>query len=490
VFGFITGVLLSSVIGWFVVQYFRQDLQRSEEEKERLEQEKTIVLEFMHNLVEGVGEDPNRQGLYERIIHAAVLGTGAVSGSLYIPVSHRRLKSVASEGLFPPQKPLPEKSQAKISTRTQFIAEVLRSEELQYGEGLIGEVAANGKAFLINEAESDSRILQHGDQSLRVRSILAVPIFYRKRFLGVIALANSSDGQGFSETDFSLVQSLAEQAALAIHNTDQLKMQMDKQRLDMDLALASNIQGMLLPRSFPEIAGFDLSASYQTAQQVGGDMYSVIALSGGRLGVAIADVSGKGIAASLLMAICQTSLGHLAHRHESPAQLLSAMNAEVIEETRADMFVTMIYAIIDPAAGEIVLARAGHELPLQLIHGESWESLTCEAIKSEGMALGMVESEIFDVVIEDTRRPWRDKDVLVLYTDGITERVNEHGTEYSTARLIDQVRSLHLRDAADIRDGILLSVERFAGDEAPTDDQTLFVVRYDKKEKEDSSADS
>lgn len=482
--GFILGVLLSSLIGWFVVQYFRQDLQRAEEEKERLEQEKTIVLEFMHNLVEGVGEDPNRQGLYERIIHAAVLGTGAVSGSLYIPVSHRRLKSVASEGLFPPQKPLPEKSQAKISTRARFISEVLRSEELQYGEGLIGEVASNGQAFLVNQAESDSRILQHGDQSLRVRSMLAVPMFYRKRFLGVIALVNSADGMGFSETDFSLVQSLAEQAALAIHNTDQLKLQMDKQRLDMDLALASNIQGMLLPRSFPNIPGFDLSASYQTAQQVGGDMYSVIDLSGGRLGVAIADVSGKGIAASLLMAICQTSLGHLAQQHDSPAKLLSAMNAEVIQETRDDMFVTMVYAIIDPAAGEMVLARAGHELPLHLVHGESGERLSCDTIESEGMALGMVESEIFDMVIEDTKRPWSDQDVLVLYTDGITERVNEHGAEYSTARLMDLVRTLHLRDAADIRDGILLSVERFAGDEAPTDDQTLLVVRYDEVDKD------
>ncbi len=476
-FTFLSGVLVAALAGWAVVLYYRQNARLLSEEKERLEQEKTLVLEFMHNLVEGVGEESSRHDLHQRIIHAAVLGTGAVSGCLFVPAGERKLRAAAVEGLFPPPRPLPGGGAEQAGTRAGFLRENFSVGEVGFGEGVIGEVAATGKPVLVNDAATDPRVVRHEDPALRVNALLAVPMFFRKRFLGVIALANSSDGMGFSETDFSLVASLGEQAALAIHNADQIHLQMERQRLDLDLSLAANVQGMLLPRELPEAPGFEVAAVYETAQRVGGDLYNVIGLPGGRLGLVIADVSGKGVAASLLMAICQTAFVHIARSGAPPGEVLSRVNREILEEIRADMFVTMVYAVVDPAAGEISIARAGHELPVLLEVSPEGRPARCRTVESEGMAIGMVPPEIFDPVLEPVTVPFRPGQILVLYTDGITERTNRDGVEFSTARLMDAVRRAGDRSAADVKDYLLDAVERFTGGGPPADDMTLLVLK-------------
>lgn len=473
---FLSGLALGAICAWIGVQYYRQNARLLQEEKERLEQERTLVLEFMHNLVEEVGEESSREDLYRRIVHAAVLGTGGVSGALYAPSGEDMLRTAAVVGFFPPQKALPSRVEESLSSRTDFIHSSLQVEEIRVGEGLIGEVAQSGKGILVNRPEEDARIIQHRDPMLKIRGLMVVPMYFRKRFLGVIAVANPSDGMGFSQTDFSLMSSLAEQAALAIHNSDQLHLQMERQRLEIDLSLAANIQRMLLPGKIPEVRGLELAAIYQTAQQVGGDMYNVIDLPDGRTGVAIADVSGKGIAASLLMAICQTSLEHIARGGKSPAEVLSLMNLSIIDEIRAEMFVTMIYAIIDPDEGTACIARAGHELPILLTRAEN-EPPVCKAIYSEGMALGMVPDDLFSSSIEETTVPFHETDLLVLYTDGITERVNADGIEFSTNRLIDVAMREHKGSAENLKSAIIETVESFAGDSLPTDDMTLLILK-------------
>lgn len=475
--GFILGVLITTVVAWIVVQYFRQNLRLLEEEKHRLEQQRTLVLEFMHNLVEGVGGESRKQDLHIRILHAAVLGTSAVSGCVFVPQGDKVLRSVAVEGLFPPQNPTCPESDGGLSTRAEFIQRTMEPQEIPYGTGLIGEVAASGKAVLVNDAEQDKRIVQNPEPVLRVRAMMVVPMFFRKRFLGIIALANPADGMGFSETDFSLVSSLAEQAALAIHNVDQLHLQMERQRLDIDLSLAANIQGMLLPATLPDLPGLELAAAYQTAQQVGGDMYNVLELPDGKIGVAIADVSGKGIAASLLMAICQTSLLHLARDGKDPFEVLVRMNEEILQEIRADMFVTMIYAIVDRKAQSIRLARAGHELPVLFSLPQGGEPLSCRTIASEGMALGMVPDELFSSTLEVIDIPFHPGDILAFYTDGITERTNPDGVEFATSRLIDVVREHYREKVGDLKSTLLSAVESFSGNTPPADDMTLLILK-------------
>jgi sigma-B regulation protein RsbU (phosphoserine phosphatase) len=476
--GFLLGLWAGVTVGWlFYIRQRRKNVQ-IDEEKQLLHQEKQIVVEFMHNLVEAIGAGAGREELFQHIVHASILSTGALSACIFERTGRDKLRGVAVEGLFPPQHQLPEKSREKLSTRAKFIEQILKSEVFEMGEGLIGSVARTGKAVLIEDASGDPRVIQHDDPALKVRSLVVAPIAFRSKILGVLAVANPADGMAFNETDFSLVQSLAEQAAMAIHNSDLMGMQIEKSKLDLDIAVASSIQGMILPQKFPDNAALDIDAFYRPAQKIGGDLYNVIKLDERRVGLAIADVSGKGVPASLLMTICQTNLRHFAQAYRSPSEVLKAMNREMSEEIRRDMFITIIYAIIDTANDTLTLARAGHELPLVCVPSGADSKPELAFIGSEGMALGMVPSEVFDYVIEDKTVPFKRGDIAVFYTDGVTEAADEEGAEFASKRLAESVRVLRERPARDINAGIVSTVERYTGQDKFADDLTLITVKH------------
>ncbi|MFT3869971.1 MAG: SpoIIE family protein phosphatase [Nibricoccus sp.] len=473
--------LIGAVIGAFAIFlfYFRaqRQLERLHAEKQVVAQQTQIVVEFIHHMAEALGENPRREELYQRIVHASILCTGALSACIFERRSDNTMRGAALEGLFPPHRPLPTSVKDKLTSRAKFIEQVLKSETFPVGEGVVGRVAETGKAELIVDAASDPRVVKHDDPALQVKSVIAVPLTFRDRFFGVLAVTNPADGIPFNSVDFSLVQSLAEQAALALHNADHLSYQIEKKQLDMDLSLASGIQQMLLPREAPRIKGFQVDARYVPEQQVGGDFYDLFALSDTRLGVAVADVSGKGIPASLLMAICRTNLRQIAPRFESPARVLSELNHVLSGELRKDLYITITYAVIDAAENEVIFARAGHELPLFIRHLAAGAGLSSDFVGAEGMPLGLVEPELFDAVITDRREPLGPGDVFILYTDGITEAPNNEGREFSGVRLSERVRSIYTRTASQINDGIFDAVRRFSGGATQRDDMTVVTVK-------------
>jgi len=455
----------------------RREADRIDEQRQILAQENRIVLDFMHQMAEALADNPSRAILYQRIVHAAILSTGALSACIFEKTPDDRMRGVALEGLFPPHRPLPEVIRDKLTTRAKFIEQVLRSETFPVGDGIVGRVAETGRGELITDAATDPRIVRHDDPALAVKSVIAVPLIFRDRFFGVLAVTNPADGLPFSATDFSLVQSLAEQAALALHNAEFLNFQIEKSQLDLDLSLASGIQKMLLPRSAPRVAGLDVDARYRPAQKIGGDLYDLFPLSDTRLGVGVADVSGKGIPASLLMAICRANLRQIAPRHISPAGALIELNRVLSGDLQRDMFVTMTYAVVDAVAGTVTFARAGHEQTLFVRRDRASGQYASEFVDGEGMPLGMVDDELFSAVITDRVERFDAGDVLVLYTDGITEAPNEEDKEFSGSRLADLVRTLHDRSAREINDGILENVQRFSEGMEQRDDFTLVTVK-------------
>ncbi|MFT3782443.1 MAG: SpoIIE family protein phosphatase [Nibricoccus sp.] len=472
---FVLGVATGALALFLFYYRAQRQLERMAAEKKVVTEETQIVVDFMHHMAQALGENPRRDELYQRIVHASILCTGALSACIFERTSENMMRGAALEGLFPPHRPLPESVKGRLTSRAKFIEQVLKSESFPVGEGVVGRVADTGKAELITDAASDPRIVKHDDPALAVKSVIAVPLVFRDRFFGVLAVTNPADGQPFNETDLSLVQSLAEQAALALHNADYLSYQIEKNQLDMDLSLASGIQQMLLPREAPKIKGLDIDARYIPEQKVGGDFYDLFALSETRLGVAIADVSGKGIPASLLMAICRTNLRQIAPRYDSPAKVLTELNRVLSGDLRKDLFITIAYAVIDSAENEVVFARAGHELPLFLRHVGS--GLSSEYVGAEGMPLGLVDPDLFEAVITDRRESLKHGEVLILYTDGITEAPNNEGKEFSGTRLAERVRSIYTRTARQINDGILDAVRRFSGGATQRDDLTVVTVK-------------
>ncbi|HWZ93706.1 MAG TPA: GAF domain-containing SpoIIE family protein phosphatase [Opitutaceae bacterium] len=471
------GLVLGVLAMLMLLVRARREADRIDEQRQVLAQENRIVLDFMHQMAEALADNPSRTILYQRIVHAAILSTGALSACIFEKTSDGQMRGAALEGLFPPHRPLPEVIRDKLTTRAKFIEQVLRSETFPVGDGIVGRVAETGRGEIITDAAADPRIVRHDDPALAIKSVIAVPLIFRDRFFGVLAVTNPADGLPFSATDFSLVQSLAEQAALALHNAEFLNFQIEKSQLDLDLSLASGIQKMLLPRSAPRVAGLDVDARYLPAQKIGGDLYDLFALSDTRLGVAVADVSGKGIPASLLMAICRANLRQIAPRHTSPASVLIELNRVLSGDLHREMFVTMTYAVVDAAAGTVTFARAGHELTLFVRRDRATAQYASEFTGGEGMPLGMVDETLFADVITDRVDRFDAGDVLVLYTDGVTEAPNEEDKEFSGSRLADVVRTLRDRSAREINDGILENVRRFSEGVEQRDDFTLVTVK-------------
>jgi len=473
---FLLGAFLSAAIVYAFYWRAQREATQLEEEKQSLLEERQIVIDYMHTMVDAVGERLPREELFQRIVHAAILSTGALSACIFEKGNDNLMRGVAVEGLFPPHRPIPDIQKMKLGTRAKFLEQVLKSEVFPVGEGLVGRVAATGRGELITRADADPRIVKHEDPALAVNSVIAAPILVHRRLIGVLCVCNPSDGMPFTETDYSLAEALAEQAGLAVHNADFLTLQVEKQRLDLDLSLASDVQQMLLPRAMPSLAGLDIDARYLAAQKVSGDLYDVFELGQGRLGLAVADVAGKGISASLLMAICRTTLRQIAPAHVSPSKVLASLNRSLAGDMREGMYITMTYAVIDSATNTLVLARAGHERPL-LSRRDATGSFVSDYITSEGMPVGLVDPDLFESVIEDKAVEFAPGSTLVLYTDGLTEAPNAEDKEFGTGRLADVLRAAHGGSAKRINDAILAAVQNFSGATGLRDDYTLLTVK-------------
>lgn len=473
----IIGILIGTAAMWVLYTRKLRQLKLVEQEKQLLQQEKQIVVEFMHNMVEAVAEGSDRESMFQRIIHAAILSTGAMSACIFEKRADDSLKGIAVEGLFPPQRKLPKREKTDKTTRAEFLEKILRSETYQIGEGLIGQVAKSKQAQLITDAKNDPRVIQHEDPALEVRSIIVAPVLFNDELLAVLAVANPADGLAFNETDFSLVESLAEQVGLAVHNSAAMQIQIEKNQIDLDMQLAAKVQGLLLTMEYPSSGQVAFASHYTAARKIGGDLYDVFSLDDNTIGFAIADVSGKGISASLLMAICQTHLRHFARTYRSPTKVLCEINAAMQKTMQRDMFITMIYAIFDLETEKLTLARAGHE-PAFFYDSHSDGSLDVGPVQSSGMAIGMVEPELFDAVINDVSIHFGENDALLLYTDGVTECTDSRGEEFSGERLEEIFQKHGHASAEAIIQHVLDAVNDFSDDSGRNDDLTMIAVKH------------
>jgi len=467
------------VIGLVLLSYSRRKAKAENnllhDQKVKLQQEKEIVVNFMHNLAVAIGEGVNRKDLYQRIAHTAVITTGAMSACVYEKLPGGKLQSIATEGLFPPQRKLKGNLTDKNNTRARFLEKILASEILEDGEGIVGEVAKTGKSVYVPVAQNDPRVVKHEDPSLILRSLIFSPLIHDDQILGVLVVANPSNGQAFSETDLSLVNSLAEQAALAIKNADAMNLRVEKTRMDSDLNLARDVQELFLAKESPAFKGLLIDTQYVPSSQVSGDFYDFYKLSSTKFAFSVADVSGKGVPASLLMALCQTNLRHYVKKSRSPKEILMQLNHDLEERIREDMFITLVLAIIDTNANTITYARAGHEPGL--LGKVTKDKLKVTKLKGNGMALGMVPSDLFDEVIEDQSCSFEKGDMLVFFTDGVTESQNQSNEEFGMKRICLKLADSISEDPLCFNQSLMNDLDAFSTESADKDDLTLLTVK-------------
>lgn len=243
----------------------------------------------------------------------------------------------------------------------------------------------------------------------------------------------------------------------------------EKERMECELELARELQQSILPHEFPDLKEFSFAARSRPARQVGGDFYDVIPLSRRRVGLIMADVSDKGMSAALYMALTRSLIHVEAKRSSSPRKVLLSVHKLLMEMSQADMFVTVFYGVIDPAQNNLRYARAGHDRPLLLspTTGE-WRFLT-----GEGTALGFVDEVSLEEVVVDLHPD----DLIIFYTDGITDANSPAGEFFGSERLRETVCAAGGLGADDMCDHIFEHVDQFQTGAVQHDDMALLVVK-------------
>ncbi len=452
-------------------------LRRVRIERDNLLKEKEIMFNYMQSIGDAFTESdtPDLDRLLQRVLYHSLRTTHTAGGAIFLLGDDKLLHARAFSGVFPPLS-LHHDRVGGLDPgvlKNEQLEELTRSTPISLGEGLVGQTADFGTPLLIEHAELDPRVPHFDNSLLNVRSILMVPMRFRHEVMGVLCVLNRVDGIPLSERDQSLLQALADQASVTVYYTQFRAALDEKRRLDQDIGLAMRIQKRLLPLELPQIHGLEMHAINVAAQMVGGDYYDVIPVDHDHVGIAIADVSGKGVGGALMMSICRSVLRAHATGETDPAAVLRQVNLTMVSDMYEDMFVTLLYMVYNHRTREIAFARAGHDPALVLLPGEH----TLHRDFGPGMAIGMADADTFDTLIETTRMTLPPGTLVLAYTDGITEAQNEKGEEWGLAplnRLLLSSRSLSPRQLCDnIRERVL----RFTGEQDQYDDMTLLALK-------------
>ncbi|MFQ5659853.1 MAG: SpoIIE family protein phosphatase [Gammaproteobacteria bacterium] len=336
---------------------------------------------------------------------------------------------------------------------------------LPASKGIVGTTVMKKCCQMVRDVSKDPNFAQNVDQDTGfvTRSILCAPLIIKDNCIGALELINKRGGSGlFDDQDRHFVTALASAASLAIHNANMADKLVEQERMQKELELAREIQMSLLPddhdRDLPVI-GMNVPA-----REVSGDFYDFFLRDDGLIYFNLADVSGKGMNAALLMAKASSLLHHLAKDMDDPGEHLARVNDEICETASHGMFITIVSGFIDRTAGTIMLANAGHQPPL--FHNRSGEF---EEIHATAPPLGIVSGAEFPV----TTIPM-DGGCLYIFTDGVTESLDEHNRQLDVAGLIALIQSSSKVTARERLEGIIAEIRR--PDISQHDDITLVLI--------------
>jgi sigma-B regulation protein RsbU (phosphoserine phosphatase) len=297
-----------------------------------------------------------------------------------------------------------------------------------------------------------------------------VPMRIHDETRGLLALGPKLSGEPFSESDLEFLSTLGHQAMSSIENVLLVREALDKERMEEELRFARGIQQDLLPKSMPPMKGFDIAAVNVPSREIGGDYYDVLQLDETHVGFAIADVSGKGAGAALLMASLQASLRALAGTGLPIRDLVFRINNLIHRNTALDKFITFFYGVLDTEARCFVFCNAGHNPPLRISAGGGMTPL-----EKGGVILGMMANVSYETG-EISLDPG---DWLLFYTDGISEAVNGRGEEFGTDRITALLRSGADGSASGLIEAMMDAVVRFREEAEQNDDMTLMAVKIE-----------
>ncbi len=327
------------------------------------------------------------------------------------------------------------------------------------------------KPVVIDDVKQDSRTKNLSDGNYKIDSMVVVPLVSHDHVIGIL-YATKDMTYGFDDEDVDLISAFADQATIAIENSRLIEKSLERERLMREMLLAQDMQRKLLPQAVPSHPQLDIEALSTPAFEVGGDYYDFTALDDHHIGILVGDVSGKGVSAAFYMAEMKGIFQSLSKIYRSPREFLIRAHEALVGTIDKRSFISLVYAVVDLQTGHVSVARAGH-CPLLYVTDSK-----ARYIKPQGMGLGMGTTRYFEETISDESIHLKNGDVVVFYTDGVTEAHPKDGEEFGYERLQTVVESSRAKTAEGVRDAIIYAVDRHMHHEPPEDDLTIVVLRW------------
>lgn len=342
-------------------------------------------------------------------------------------------------------------------------------DEVRISRTVMDEVLKNGKSVLTSDAQHDPKFASQTMLLLGIRSVLAVPLSVDERnIFGIIYADCPTHEATFTEEHLDILTTLASVASIRVENATLLDERIQRERMERELELATEIQQRFQPSAPPKLEGYEFQGISFSCYEIGGDYYDFIPLEGGRMLIALGDVSGKGTAAALLMSSLHAAMHGQFTANRSLQDSITAVNRYLAENTPANRFVTLFVAALDPSTGTLRYINAGHNPPLV---GRT--DGTIEQLASGGFPLGILPTAEFEVG-ETHLNPG---EALVVYSDGVSEANNLAQEEFGVDRLADVVRRNLASSAAGLRDRVESALSSFTQTAPANDDITLVIAK-------------
>lgn len=343
------------------------------------------------------------------------------------------------------------------------------ASQVQLSRSITNKVISEGASVLTSDAMHDPRFqAQHSVVLSQIRSVMAVPLASGEEIFGMVYVDNPFNNR-FQEEDLKVLTTIASVASIKIENDRLLDERLEKRRMEEELKVASEIQMRLQPFSPPKLNGWDMTGVSFPCREIGGDYYDFIHRKrDSHLIVAVGDVSGKGTGAALLMSSLHAAVRAQSQTRASISEVMAEINEYIFENSPSNKFLTLFYGELDPDTGTLKYSNGGHNAPIFVRR-----SGEVERLDKGGLPIGMMQG----VVYQEASVAFDPGDVLVIYSDGITESINERDEEFEEERLIEVVKDNLGRSASGIRDRIDEALSRFVGTTAPVDDMTLMIIK-------------
>ncbi|NOZ13701.1 MAG: SpoIIE family protein phosphatase [Acidobacteria bacterium] len=356
-----------------------------------------------------------------------------------------------------------------LKTRVRHSRTTQKFVRFRLDDQLTGWMLTHRKPMLLNNISDETAFLSSTLQKHNISNLLAIPLIVRGEITGLIALFNKKNARKFNENDQSLLSVIASESAQLIESSRLREEELKLIHLQEELKTSERIQRSLLPASVPEIHRYDISVNIASAKEIGGDYYDFIQTGEKTWVLCVGDISGKGLPAALLMANLQATVrGESLYGHPDIRTRIADINRRFFNNTTPEKYATLFYGMLDAENHTFEFVNAGHNKGLLLAPGQA------PALLSTGnLAVGFFE----DAEYTKKTVPMAPGSILAIYSDGITEALNEQGEEFGMNRLIQQLNSHCSASAENLTDSVFSAVRSFAGTAPQYDDMTIMIVR-------------